>query len=311
MDKDNNEKENTLKYYRDKVLKNIKGYPENLIYDIFIKDRFDITYNEYKFKGYNVNQLKEYCELVISDFKYNCGWGNLRERVDRWLNTLSAYEVTLINLRYNNRFNLYNHLRKHNRNYSIYANTYEDIVLNSDVSAERIRQLIAKALRKLRHPSRLKYFNKSIEELQKEEAQRYENTAKLQAKRDCQYQMINLYDDFYKSFSTYFKDENGIVDEQFEKFFQAKYNQYIDETFTTNSALGLRIEELRLSVRAYNCLKHAGCKCVLDLVEMSAFDFYHIRNLGRKSSLEIVNTIHSLGLKFNDAEIDKISDCNK
>lgn len=311
MDKDNNEKENMLKYYRDKVLKSIKDYPENLIYDVFTKNQFNYDYYKYKFKDYDTNQLKEYCEPVIYDFKYCCGWGNLRERVDRWLNTLSAYEVTLINLRYNNRFNLYNYLRKHNRNHSIYANTYEDIVLNSDISKERIRQLIAKALRKLRHPSRLKYFNKSIEELQKEEAQRYENTAKLQAKRDCQYQIINLYDDFYKSFSTYFKDKNGIVDERFEKFFQAKYNQYMDETFTTNSALGLRIEELHLSVRAQSCLKRAGCKCVLDLVEMSAFNFYQIRNLGRKSSLEIVNTIHSLGLKFNDAEIDKISDCNK
>jgi len=47
------------------------------------------------------------------------------------------------------------------------------------------------------------------------------------------------------------------------------------------------IEELELSVRAYNCLKRAGIHTVAQLRSMTDEDFQKVRNLGRKSMLEI------------------------
>ena len=306
VDENEYEKESILKHYSDRVLKSIKGYPENLIYDVLIKDQLNYDYNKYKFKDYDINQLKEYCESVINDFKYSCGYSDLKERVDKWLNTLSAYEVTLIYLRYNRRFNLYNYLRKCNRNHSIYANTYEDIALNSDISRERVKQLIARALRKLRHPSRLKYFKNSVEDIRKNEIKTCTDTARAQSRKEYRNKTMDMLNVFYKSFSGYFKDENDVIDENFERFFQANYNALVEEDFSLNSGIAMKIEDMGLSVRSYNCLKRSGCKTVLDLIEISFTDFTHIRNLGWKSINEIIDKVHSLGLKFDDVKIDRM-----
>ena len=51
------------------------------------------------------------------------------------------------------------------------------------------------------------------------------------------------------------------------------------------------IEELELSVRAYNCLKRAGYSTVAELRALSDDDFYRIRNLGKKSMAEVKEKI--------------------
>lgn len=47
------------------------------------------------------------------------------------------------------------------------------------------------------------------------------------------------------------------------------------------------IDDLELSVRAYNCLKRAGFHTVGELRALKESDFYRIRNLGRKSADEV------------------------
>ena len=47
--------------------------------------------------------------------------------------------------------------------------------------------------------------------------------------------------------------------------------------------LEMTIEELELSVRAYNCLKRAGINSVAELVQRNQEDMMKVRNLGRKS----------------------------
>ncbi len=49
----------------------------------------------------------------------------------------------------------------------------------------------------------------------------------------------------------------------------------------------IRIEELELSVRAFNCLKRANINTLADLVEKSEDDLTKVRNLGKKSIEEI------------------------
>ena len=62
-----------------------------------------------------------------------------------------------------------------------------------------------------------------------------------------------------------------------------------------NKADALTIEDLFLSVRAYNCLKRSGVENVSDLVAMKDEDFLNVRNLGCKSVEEIYNKLVSIG----------------
>ncbi len=62
------------------------------------------------------------------------------------------------------------------------------------------------------------------------------------------------------------------------------------------------IEELDLSVRAYNCLKRAGHHTLQDLTSLSEAEMMKIRNLGKKSLKEVIDKIKEMGLKFRDEE---------
>ncbi len=58
------------------------------------------------------------------------------------------------------------------------------------------------------------------------------------------------------------------------------------------------VEELDLSVRAYNCLKRAGLHTLQDLTAMSEAEMMKIRNLGKKSLKEVIEKIKDMGLEF-------------
>ena len=58
----------------------------------------------------------------------------------------------------------------------------------------------------------------------------------------------------------------------------------------------MTIEELDLSVRAYNCLKRAGINSVAELVQKNQEDMMKVRNLGRKSLEEVEQKLSGLGL---------------
>ena len=62
------------------------------------------------------------------------------------------------------------------------------------------------------------------------------------------------------------------------------------------------IEELDLSVRAYNCLKRAGKHTLQDLTDMTEGEIMKIRNLGKKSLKEVLDKVKELGLKFREEE---------
>jgi DNA-directed RNA polymerase subunit alpha len=62
------------------------------------------------------------------------------------------------------------------------------------------------------------------------------------------------------------------------------------------------VEELDLSVRAYNCLKRAGLHSLQDLTNMSESEMIKIRNLGKKSLKEVMDKIKDMGLKFRDED---------
>jgi len=53
------------------------------------------------------------------------------------------------------------------------------------------------------------------------------------------------------------------------------------------------IEELNLSVRAYNCLKRAQINTVADLLEYSQEDLLEIKNFGAKSAEEVIEALQT------------------
>ncbi len=93
------------------------------------------------------------------------------------------------------------------------------------------------------------------------------------------------------------------------KILNRQLNHFVDlsdETFATEimeknedngkeKALEMTIEELDLSVRAFNCLKRASVNTVGDLVNKSPEEMMKVRNLGKKSLEEVVAKLKSLG----------------
>ena len=66
--------------------------------------------------------------------------------------------------------------------------------------------------------------------------------------------------------------------------------------------LEMTIEELDLSVRAYNCLKRAGINSVAELVQRNQEDMMKVRNLGKKSLEEVEQKLIALGLGLRVTE---------
>jgi DNA-directed RNA polymerase subunit alpha len=60
------------------------------------------------------------------------------------------------------------------------------------------------------------------------------------------------------------------------------------------------IEELEIGVRAYNCLKRAGIQTVGDLVQRSESELNAIPNFGKRSTEEVMEALHALGLSLRD-----------
>lgn len=90
----------------------------------------------------------------------------------------------------------------------------------------------------------------------------------------------------------------------------ADLNEIADETGLMSSkaedpnqkALETSIDDLDLSVRAYNCLKRAGILTLHDLVDKSENEMMKIRNLGKKSLKEVIDKVKSMGLSFRDED---------
>ncbi|MBQ3819178.1 DNA-directed RNA polymerase subunit alpha [bacterium] len=68
----------------------------------------------------------------------------------------------------------------------------------------------------------------------------------------------------------------------------------------------MTIEELELSVRAYNCLKRASINSMSELLKKSEHDLLNIKNFGKKSSDEVIERLHHFGLDLAPSpEIDE------
>ena len=78
------------------------------------------------------------------------------------------------------------------------------------------------------------------------------------------------------------------------------YNE--PENDSKEKVLEMTIEELDLSVRAFNCLKRAGINTVSELVQRNQEDMMKVRNLGKKSLEEVEQKLVGLGLALKSSE---------
>lgn len=62
------------------------------------------------------------------------------------------------------------------------------------------------------------------------------------------------------------------------------------------------IDDLDLSVRAYNCLKRAGILTLKNLVDKTENEMMKIRNLGKKSLKEVIDKVKDMGLNFKNED---------
>lgn len=74
--------------------------------------------------------------------------------------------------------------------------------------------------------------------------------------------------------------------------------EFDEEVLRMRQLLKTPIEELKLSVRATNCLRAADVFTLGELVQYNLHDLLRFRNFGKKSMLEIEELLDSLGLSF-------------
>jgi DNA-directed RNA polymerase subunit alpha len=91
--------------------------------------------------------------------------------------------------------------------------------------------------------------------------------------------------------------------ELFNSLMENKFTQDLDILENTNTLtpinphINIAIEELQLSVRAYNCLKRAQINTIGDLLEYSPEKLQELKNFGRKSADEVFTTLkNKLGI---------------
>lgn len=151
--------------------------------------------------------------------------------------------------------------RKVLKEYYFEGMTYDDIAEEFGLTRERIRQIIAKGLRKLRHPARAAILKQGIH--------------------------------LYSESRNYYNSEKARL------IFEAEKTKAMYEVSGTRSfdVRDLSINELDLSVRAYNCIRRAGILTIGDLLDTDLDTIIKVRNLGRRSLEEICEVLKKKGLK--------------
>lgn len=151
--------------------------------------------------------------------------------------------------------------------------TLEEIGKEYNVTRERIRQVIAKATRKLRHPSRANYIRKG-----------YRVASGIVFDKALEYWIPEIAK--AKEYA-----ERKIA--EYKELAENVGAEMPDDRLETD------IADLELSVRSYNCLRRAGLNTIGDIVNLEDGQrrMMRVRNLGRKSLEEVYARLREHGYK--------------
>lgn len=136
--------------------------------------------------------------------------------------------------------------------------TYKAIGEEMNLSVERVRQIVSKALRKMRHPNRMRYLRYGVSGVQKAVADK--------AAKDA----MRLYEEQLKA--------------------QEKHGE--------NPSLFLKIESIGLSTRSYNVLHRNGVETVSDVIDLGYDKIKKFRNSGKMVMKDITECLSKLGIEF-------------
>jgi len=143
--------------------------------------------------------------------------------------------------------------------------TLEAVAERLQVTRERIRQIESKAIRKIRHPFRMKMLQRG-KKLTEWQLEINELESKLIKKKDELIYQLN-------------HPEEIIID--------IKDDYDLKELY-----------KLNLSVRTYNCLSRGGYKTLGELRDVSYDDLMRVRSLGKKSIKEIESMLKEYGIRI-------------
>lgn len=88
------------------------------------------------------------------------------------------------------------------------------------------------------------------------------------------------------------------ITEQIDEPFAQEEDEVDAEKLRVANLLKTSIEDLNLSVRAYNCLKSANINSIAELVSKDETELLKFRNFGRKSLAELTEVIEEKSLHF-------------
>jgi DNA-directed RNA polymerase subunit alpha len=94
------------------------------------------------------------------------------------------------------------------------------------------------------------------------------------------------------------KDQLSIFITFEEEEEEVSYPEDVEEKEAFNENLLRSVDELELSVRSANCLKHANIKLIGDLVQRTEAEILATKNFGRKSLNEIKEILTEMGLSL-------------
>ena len=171
--------------------------------------------------------------------------------------------------------------------------TLDECGKHFNISRDRIRQIEAKALRKLRMPRRSYWMRYGKVAREKLDRLQYIRNALVVSEK------IKDLDNQINEALTH-NDIQRLLDLKNKLALHlAEYN--VAEN-SDPDVLDIPIEELELSVRSYNCLRRHGDNTVGDICKMSYDELISVRNLGRRSCAEIIDKLHSLGVDLREVE---------
>lgn len=207
--------------------------------------------------------------LIDAIFWEETVWVNDEDHVtglNHALGTLSDREQKVIQMRYHD------------------VMTLEEVAKDFGVTRERIRQIEAKAVRKLRHASRKNFIlhgfigGAELKELKVREEELDKREQLIEEREQALQEILNKYKPKFDALNINIDTPLEMIQKQVE--------------------MTVGIEDMDLSVRSYNCLKRVGINTVLDLINMVEGDDYldliKTRNLGRKSLTEILGKLDAI-----------------
>ena len=165
--------------------------------------------------------------------------------------------------------------------------TFESVGKHLNTVRTNVCRYEARALRKLRHPStKLPAIfevpidlEEAVVALRTELDELYESPAFKRAN-----EITRELEHVEKA---PFNMEKALFDMENEPFrYTCKRLRALDNT---------HIEELNLSIRAYNCLKRAGICTISDIINLPKENWFKLRNFGRKDLEDVVEKMHFAG----------------